>query len=258
MEAQPLVSIIMPTYNSERFVIESINSVKKQTYANWELIIVDDCSTDNTVSIIQEFIKNNPKLNINIFTLSENSGAAIARNTALQKAKGKFVAFLDSDDIWYPEKLEKQITIMMDNNYSFTYTNYDLIDEYGQKFKKDSVKAPETMTYKSLLKNTAIGCLTVILDREKLGTIYMPNIRAGQDTACWLQILKKGEVAYNINETLASYRIVKGSLSHNKFKALKRTWNIYRKVEKFNIIKSMYYFGFYATNAVKKRLISSK
>lgn len=245
------VSVITASYNCARFIEESIKSVLNQTYDNLELIIVDDYSTDNTEEIVNEYIKKDSR--VKFYKLKNNSGAAVARNKGLDKATGRFIAFLDSDDVWDKEKLEKQINFMRSNNYGFSFTSYRLINEYGDLLNKE-VKVPNQIKYEQLLKNTIIGCLTVIIDKELIGDFKMPLVRAGQDTATWLSILRKGNIAYGYDEVLASYRLVSGSISSNKIKALKRTWNTYRKLEKLNLLKSSYYFSHYVLNAVKKRI----
>ena len=245
------VSVITASYNCAKFIEESIKSVLNQTYDNLELIIVDDCSTDNTEEIVNEYIKKDSR--IKFYRLNNNSGAAVARNKGLDEATGRFIAFLDSDDIWYKQKLEKQINFMQTNNYGFSFTSYRLIDENGGLLNKE-IRVPNEITYKKLLKNTIIVCLTVIIDKELIGDFKMPLVRAGQDTATWLSILRNGNIAYGYDEVLASYRLVNGSISSNKFKALKRTWNTYRKLEKLNLLKSSYYFSNYVLNAIKKRI----
>lgn len=245
------VSVITASYNAARFIGETIESVLNQTYIDLELIIVDDCSTDNTEEIVNKYIEKDDR--IRFYKLESNSGAAVVRNTAIEKSKGRFVAFLDSDDIWDREKLEKQIKFMRNNNCGFSFTSYRLMKENGQLTGKEVI-APVSMKYNQLLKNTIIGCLTVVIDKEIIGDFRMPLVRAGQDTATWLSILRKGHVAYGLNEVLASYRTVEGSISSNKVKALKRTWNTYRNLEKLNLIKSSYYFLCYTLNAIKKRI----
>lgn len=245
-----LVSIITPVYNAEKFVAETIKSVQAQSYTNWEMILVDDVSSDNSEKIIKEFQEKDNR--IKYIKLKENSGAAVARNMAIENAKGRYIAFLDSDDLWKPEKLEKQIKFMNDNNYGFTFTSYELMKEDGTKLNK-LVKVPNRIDYDGLLKNTIIGCLTVVVDREIVGDFRMPLLRKGQDTATWLKILKTYEYCYGINENLAEYRLVQGSISSNKIGALKRTWNTYRNVERLNFIKCSYVFTCYTLNAIKKR-----
>lgn len=246
-----LVTIITPVYNSERFIKKTIESVSKQTYKNWELILIDDCSTDNSSEIIQDLSKDDNR--IRYIRLEKNSGAAVARNTGLEKAQGRYIAFLDSDDLWEPNKLEKQLQFMMNNDIGFSFTAYKLIDEKGNSLNK-IVNVPEQIDYNGLLKNTIIGCLTVMIDRDKIGDFRMPLVRAGQDTATWLSILRNGYNAYGLNEPLAKYRKVKGSISSNKIKALRRTWNTYRNLEKLPLIKSIYVFLCYILNAIKKNI----
>lgn len=247
-----LVSIITPVYNAERFIEETIKSVKSQTYKNWEMILIDDCSTDSSAEIIKEFIKFDNR--IIYIKLGQNGGAAVARNVGLDLAKGRYIAFLDSDDMWKEEKLEKQIYFMKKNKYGFTFTSYEMIDEH-ESIPGKVVKVPKQIDYNGLLRNTIIGCLTVIIDRKIVGDFHMPLIRKGQDTATWLSILKKYEYAYSINETLAYYRVVKGSVSSNKIEALKRTWYVYRHIEQIPLIKCTYFYINYIFNAVKKKYL---
>lgn len=244
------VSIITASYNSERFIKKTIESVLKQTYQNWEMIIIDDCSSDNTESIVNRYIASDKR--IKFYKLEKNSGAAIARNLGINKATGEFIAFLDSDDLWDKKKLEKQIEFMKKAKIGFSFTGYRLMKEDGELLNKE-IRVPEKVDYNYLLKNTIIGCLTVIIDKRIIGEFKMPELRAGQDTATWLSILRKGNIAYGYNEILASYRLVNGSISSNKMKALKRTWNIYRNVEKLSLYKSVYCFLFYSKNAFLKR-----
>jgi teichuronic acid biosynthesis glycosyltransferase TuaG len=250
-ENMPLVSVITPTYNAERHILETIRSVQSQTYLNWEMLIVDDCSRDNTITIITEQAEKDER--IKLVRLSENSGAAVARNTALKKAKGKYVAFLDSDDLWFPEKLTTQVSYMQEKNIAFSYTSYQIINEDGLDANK-VVKVPPSINYSGLLKNTIIGCLTVMLDTEKLGIVQMPNIRTRQDTALWLSILKKGIIAYGISEPLSKYRKVNGSISSNKLKMAKQNWKMYREIESLSIARSSWCFVNYAFNAFKKSI----
>ena len=233
-----LVSIIMPLYNSEKFLSSSIESVVKQTYKNWELIIVDDRSTDNSLQKAIEYMKKDNR--IKIIKLQENSGPAIARNTGIEAANGKFIAFLDSDDIWLPDKLELQLNFMRKTNASFSYTAYKKVNEDGEY--RGIVSVPESVTYKKLLNTNVIGCLTAIYNCENLGKIYMPNIIKHEDYALWLKILKKEVQAFGLNIPLAIYRVRKNSVSSNKLKAAFYQWKIYREIEQLNIIKSIYHF----------------
>ena len=244
------ISIITASYNAERFIKNTIESVLKQTYQNWEMIIIDDCSSDNTESIVNRYVELDKR--IKFYKLEKNSGAAIARNLGINKANGEFIAFLDSDDLWDENKLEKQIEFMKERKIGFSFTGYRLMKENGELLNKE-IMVPEKVDYNSLLKNTIIGCLTVMIDKRIIGEFKMPELRAGQDTATWLSILRKGNIAYGYNEILASYRLVNGSISSNKMKALKRTWNIYRNVENLSLYKSIYCFLFYSKNAFLNR-----
>ncbi|WP_071119541.1 glycosyltransferase family 2 protein [Romboutsia timonensis] len=248
---EPLVSIITPVYNAERFLSDTIKSVQNQTYKNWEILLIDDCSKDNSAQIIKEFQKYDNR--IKYIKLKKNSGASVSRNEGIRNAKGRFIAFVDSDDIWKPEKLEIQIKYMLKENLGFTFTSYRYMKENGELTNKIA-KAPSKINYNGLLKNTIIGCSTVVIDREIVDYFEMPLVRRGQDTATWLQILRKEKYAYGIEQDLVNYRLVGESLSSNKIKALKRTWNTYRNVEKLGLLKSSYVFCFYVFNAIKKRI----
>ncbi|WKV08014.1 glycosyltransferase family 2 protein [Thermoanaerobacterium sp. CMT5567-10] len=245
------VSIIIPVYNAEKFIAETIKSVLHQTYTNWEMILVDDYSSDDSQKIINCFAQKDNR--IKYIRLEKNCGAAVARNTGLEIAKGRYIAFLDSDDLWEPNKLEKQIKFMEENKIGFSFTSYRLIDEEGNDLNK-IVTVPNKVNYNNLLKNTIIGCLTVMIDKNIIGDFRMPLVRAGQDTATWLSILRRGFEAYGINEPLAKYRKVSGSISSNKIKALKRSWNIYKNIEKLPLPKLCYVYSCYVINAIKKRI----
>lgn len=246
-----LVSIITPSYNSSKFIKDCVASVFSQTYKNWEMIIVDDCSKDNSKEIISELSTKDKR--IKPIFLEKNVGAAEARNAAIRQSKGKYVAFLDSDDLWNPKKLEKQLSFMYENEIAFSYTNYQFMSENGEDLS-NIISAPEKMTYDSYLKNTIIGCLTVIIDREKSGEFEMPNIRSSHDMALWLLIMKRGFSAYGLDENLARYRIVSTSNTASKWHAAKDVWKVYRQVEKLSFIYSTWCFVWYAFNALKKRI----
>jgi len=246
-----LVSIITPSYNSSKFIKDCVASVFSQTYKNWEMIIVDDCSKDNSKEIISELSTKDKR--IKPIFLEKNVGAAEARNAAIRQSKGKYVAFLDSDDLWNPKKLEKQLSFMYENEIAFSYTNYQFMSENGEDLS-NIISAPEKMTYDSYLKNTIIGCLTVIIDREKSGKFEMPNIRSSHDMALWLLIMKRGFSAYGLDENLARYRIVSTSNTAIKWYAAKDVWKVYRQVEKLSFIYSTWCFVWYAFNAFKKRI----
>lgn len=233
-----LVSIVMPLYNSEKYLEQTLNSVLDQTYSNWELIIVDDLSTDESVSIVQKYMTKDER--IKLHKLELNSGAAVARTKAIELSKGKYIAFLDSDDIWYKEKLEKQISFMEENGYPFTCTDYEQIDGEG-KLRNKIIKTKTKANYNKVLTSCPVGNLTVIYDVEKLGKFVVPNIRKRNDYALWLQILKKTPYIYGLHEVLAQYRVHSNSLSSSKFDLVKYHWYIYRKIEKLSVIRSLYH-----------------
>ena len=249
---QPLVSIVVPVYNAARFMDDTIQTVLNQTYQNWELLLVDDCSSDESVKIIKKYQKKDKR--IKLFKLSENSGAAIARNTGIDKAKGRYLAFLDADDLWVKNKLELQVAFMQEKNAAFSFTGYEFADENGKPNGK-KVHVPQTITYKQALKNTTIWTSTVMLDMQVINkpTIYMPNI-GSEDTATWWKILKTISRAYGLNLIMSYYRRTSSSLSANKLTALKRTWNLYVKIEQLSLINTLYCFSGYAYNAIRRRV----
>lgn len=240
------ISIITPSYNSERFISATINSVISQTATNWEMIIVDDCSSDNSIKIIQSFVEQDSR--ITLIRLAENSGAAVARNTAIEVASGRYIAFLDSDDTWLPYKLEKQIAFMQENDYSFTFAAYDKVNDKGEVF--GHVGVPEKVTYHDLLKSCSIGCLTAVYDTKFFGKVYMPLIRKRQDLGLWLRLLSRTKHARGLNETLGLYKVRADSISANKKNAALFTWRLYRDVENLNLIRSFYYFSHYAVRGL--------
>ena len=240
----------MPAYNAEKYIEEAIQSVLKQTYTNWELIIVNDCSNDKTEQIIKKYREQDER--IKVHSLSENHGVANARNIALQNAVGRYIAFLDSDDIWLHEKLEKQIDFMKVNNYVFTYHQYRHFassDKVGE-----IVKIPSQLDYKDALKGNSIGCLTVCLDKSKIKPFIMPAQRH-EDYIAWLNILKENEIAaYGLQRDLGRYRVdSKDSVSTNKLKSAVWTWKVYRDSQLLSVLKSVYYMCFYITSGIKKR-----
>ena len=246
-----LVSIITPSFNSSKYIKETVDSVLRQTYENWELIIVDDGSKDSSANIIQDLT--NTDTRIKGFYFDKNIGAAEARNVAIQQAKGKYIAFLDSNDLWELEKLEKQISFMQTEDIAFSFSTYQPMSEDGSKLYS-IIHAPKIVTYSAYLKNTIIGCLTVVIDREKAGDFEMPNIRSSHDMALWLLIMKRGFDAYGLDENLARYRIVSASNSSSKWHAAKDVWKIYREVEKLSFLYSSWCFLNYAFNALVKRI----
>lgn len=245
-----LVSIITPSYNSELFISETIKSVLKQSYKKWELLIVDDCSKDNSVAVVQAFVDVDKR--IKLFALKQNIGAAAARNIALDNAQGQYIAFLDSDDVWEATKLESQLSFMKENQYAFTYSNYYIMLEDGKK-TGNIIHVPYSLNYHQYLSNTIIGCLTVIIDKKTVGDFRMPLIKSSHDMALWLLIMKRGFRAYGLKEVLAGYRLVSTSNTSKKWKAAKDVWKVYREIERLSIFYAAYCFCGYALHAVLKR-----
>lgn len=254
---EEMVSIITPLYKCENFIEETIKCVIGQTYKKWEMLLIDDCTPDNSSEIVKKYSQIDNR--IKYFKLDENSGAAIARNRGLKEAKGRFIAYLDADDLWKKDKLEKQIKFMIENNYAFTCTDYEKINEEGNSLNK-IVRIPRKVNYNLFLRNTIIQTVGVIVDTKKTGKelLAMPNIRRRQDAATWCQLLKSGYDCYEVPENLSYYRVVNNSLSSNKIKAIKGTWFLYRKIEKLSLLKSCICFIGYAFNAVKKRIYIKK
>lgn len=249
---QSLVSIIMPAHNSSHFIREAVNSIKAQRYKSWEAIIVDDYSTDNTYSLLEEMAHQDCR--IKVLRTTQNSGPAMARNLAIAHAEGRFIAFLDSDDLWAPDKLEKQIAFMKRKGAALSFTAYEKIDESGTITGR-VVSAPDGIDYRGLLNANIIGCLTAIYDTEITGKVFMPGISMRQDYGLWLKILKTGHVAYGLNQPLAYLRKRKGSVSSNKLVATLYVWKLYREVEKLSVLRSGYHFVNYAYRAfIKSRI----
>ena len=233
-----LISIITPSYKSERFIFKTIYSVLSQTYKNWEMIIIDDVSPDKSNKIIKEYIKQDSR--IKLIKLEKNSGPAVARNRAIKEAKGRYIAFLDADDLWMTEKLEKQLAFMQEKDCALSYTAYETMSEDGRKLNT-TINPPKELTYKELLKSNRIGCLTAMYDTEKLGKVYMPLIKKRQDYGLWLRILRGIDIAYGMDEVLATYRVMSNSVSSNKVDLLKYNYSLFREHEKFSVMKSLYY-----------------
>lgn len=241
-----LVTIVTPSYKSEKYLARTIESVLAQKYLSWELVIVDDCSPDNANELVEKYIKNDRR--IKLLRLDKNSGAAVARNAAIEAANGRYIAFLDSDDQWLPDKLARQIGFMQSKDIAFSYTAYEKLNEEGAVI--GAVRIPAKVSYAEMLKVSSIGCLTAMYDTHKLGKIYMPLIRKRQDLGLWLRILRKVSYAYGLNEVLAQYQVRKDSISANKLDAAKYTWRLYREIEGMNFAVAGYYFAHYAVNGV--------
>ena len=244
-----LVSVIIPVYNAAKYIGKTIESALYQTYQNIEIILIDDCSKDNSKKIIGQYLAKYENI---IYHLQEkNSGAAVARNTALQIAKGRYVAFLDSDDLWYPQKVATQIDLMKRKNAAICFTAIEMIDEEGQQLKgKREVK--ERINYKFLLKNTMIPTSSVIVDRNVVGNFKMPLIRSGQDYATWLHLMRMGTDAFGINEVFVKYRVGSNSLSSNKLKSIKQVWSIQVQNEGINPVAAAFHTACFIMNAFKK------
>lgn len=233
------VSIITPTYNAAAFVSQTIDSILNQSYENLELILIDDASTDGTRDILQNYKNKDPRI-ITIL-LDENIGSGVARNHGIEKATGRFIAFLDSDDYWHKDKLNNQIEFMHNNSYTFTYTRYAFIDESNVLLKESNV-APKRCGYLRLLLQNCIGCSTVMVDMQQLEKEYMPDLRNRQDWGLWLKYIRKSGKAYRLQESLTYYRLRKNSISSNKIKLFKYHWQIYHKVEGYNSFFSLILF----------------
>lgn len=246
-QIKPLCSIIMPSFQASSFIEKSIQSIQNQTFTDWELIIIDDASHDGTVEFINNcFVEQDAR--ISLIELEQNSGAAVARNRGIEVARGRYIAFLDSDDVWLPQKLEKQLRLMQQNEYTLTFTAYDKVSQKGDAL--GYVGVPEKVNYRQLLKSNVIGCSTAIYDTALIGKVYMPLLRKRQDFGLWLRILKKVDYAVGLNEPLTIYMIRQGSVSSNKKSAAKYNWILYREIENLGVIESCYYFLHYAIRGV--------
>ena len=234
----PLVSVIMPAYNSNEFISQAIESVIAQHYKNWELIIVDDASKDATVNTVRNYV--NKDARIKIFRNEINYGAGYARNKAVKEATGEFIAFLDADDLWKPEKLSQQLNFCKENNAKIVFSSYDRISENG-KALNEIIEALPFVNYSKQIKSNYIGNLTGMYNAAKIGKVYHPEIRKRQDWAMWLEVIRKGGTAHGMEESLALYRIRKGSVSENKLEMLSYNFKIYNKVLGFGKLKSMYW-----------------
>lgn len=251
MEMKEKVSIIVPVYNAEKYIRETVESVRAQTCENWELLLVEDGSADGSLHLLEEMEKEDTRIRV---IRQENGGAAKARNHGLLEAEGRFVAYLDADDLWSPDKLEKQLAFMAEKDAAFSFTGYEFADEKGKGTGK-VVHVPETIRYRQALKNTTIFTSTVIFDTKKLEKekLAMPVIKS-EDTALWFRVLREGITAYGFDENLVRYRRPANSLSSNKLEAVRRIWALYRKAEGLSVVYSFYNFCFWAVRAVKRRI----
>lgn len=245
---EPLVSVIMPAYNAEKYIAEAIGSVISQTYANWELFILDDCSTDSTAEIAENLAKSDSR--IRLLKNSQNMGVANTRNRGFELAQGEWIALLDSDDVWHSDKLEKQLTLAKEKGTDIVYSSYHLIGENRESLKDYFV--PEMTTYEELLKENVLGCSTVLMHRKVLSNHRFSKEYYHEDYVFWLELLRSGYCAAGCKETLVDYRIVKGSRSNDKLRSARNRWLIYRKVEKMSFAKSANAFISYALHGLGK------
>lgn len=256
-QTDPLVSVIMPAYNSEKHIAEAVRSVQAQTIENWELLITDDCSIDSTREIIAAISQEDSR--VKLLSLEKNGGAAHARNNSLLFARGRYVAYLDADDYWYPEKLEHQIAFMRMRNAGFSCSSYEVIDEAGQSLGK-TVHMLDECDYVGFLTHNLLQTVGILVDTEVVdkNLLIMPDMRRRQDAATWLQVLKAGHTCLGVHDVLCAYRRVEGSLSSNKTKAALGVWHLYRKVEHLNFLFASYCFVRYAVLAIWKRVYSPR
>lgn len=248
----PKVSIITPAYNASKYIEETIDSVMKQTDSDWEMVIVDDCSDDDTYAIAKRCAEEESR--IRVFRNEENSGVAYTRNRALDEARGKYVAFLDADDLWLPNKIEKQVQFMENGGFVLSYTDYQRFDSITGERKKRIIRAPAKMTARRIYGDTSIGCLTVMVNRDISGPFHMPLLNHTEDNITWQTILSRGYVGYRLGEVLSLYREGNSSLTSGKKKAAIQQWKTYREYYKFSIAKSAFYFVQYAFHAVLNHL----
>lgn len=248
-----LVSIVMPVHNAERFLEEAIRSVMSQTYAGWELLVINDNSSDSSMDIASKLAAEDKR--IKIYDNPHSTGyPATPRNMAVDLAKGRYIAFLDSDDVWLPNKLEHQLPYFLESDkIGVVFSDYEKIDENSKRSNR-IIKARKITTYKKLLLGNVIGNVTAMYDVNRVGKAYFPLVRH-EDYAMWLSILKRGFVARNTGKVMALYRVSNGSVSSQKTRLLTWQWNIYRKVEKLNFLKSVYYYTNYAIRGVFKSLV---
>lgn len=251
---EELISIVVPVYNVESYIRETIASVEAQSCGNWELLLVEDCGTDGTLDIIKHYLDEKKDPRIRLLRQPCNMGAAKARNRGLQEARGRYLAYLDADDLWMPRKLERELAFLREREAAFVFTGYEFADERGRGTGK-VVHVPETLRYRQALGNTTIFTTTVMFDMAKIGKerLEMPVIRS-EDTALWFRVLRGGEIAHGLDENLALYRRAGKSLSSNKLEAVRRIWNLYRRAEALSVPRSAYHFCFWAARAVWRRV----
>lgn len=251
-QSAPLFSIVMSNYNCQQYVGQAIQSVLDQTLADWELLVVDDSSSDGSSAVIDALACDNNR--IRLFVKPENTGAALTRNLAIETARGRYITFLDSDDLWHERKLERQLAFFRQTQAPLVYSAYEKIDAQGRRMER-LINVPDRIDYQGLLRSTVIATLTAAYDTHKVGRVFMPDIRKRQDYALWLKILRHGGVARGLNEPLAYLRKRPGSLSSNKLSAAWYTWQVYRQIEDLPLATSLDCFSHYAVNALRKTFI---
>ena len=247
----PLVSVVMPCHNAASFVGAAIDSVRAQSMRDWELLVVDDASTDGSGGIVAQRAARDRR--IIPVTLARQSGVSHARNIAIGRAAGRYIAFLDSDDLWLPNKLAQQTAFMAAHDLAFSYASYRLLDARGGHL--GMVSAPPSITYRGMLKTCAVGCLTAIYDTRQLGKMYLPAVGRG-DYGLWLNILKRSASAQGISAPLAVYRVGKASYSSNKLRAARKQWQTYTQGERLGNARALYYFAHYACYGLTKYIRS--
>lgn len=270
-----LVSIVVPVYRAAEYIADTIQMVRAQTHPAWELILVEDGSGDGSADAVRKALQGLPVQTaalrspfagvaeefccdtgqkILLLSKQHNEGAAKARNTGIREAQGRYLAFLDADDVWMPDKLEKELAFLTERQAGFVFTSYEFGDEAARP-TGHVVHAPASLTYKEALSRTVIFTTTVLFDRNRIPQelLYMPDV-ASEDTATWWQILRAGYTAYGLDEVLAVYRRPPGSLSSNKWQAIQRIWKLYRRQEKLSVAASAYYFIFWAFRATARRI----
>ncbi len=248
MKEQALISVVIPAYNAERFIEQTIKSVVAQTYQNIEIIVVNDCSTDKTMEILEKLKKTEKRLLVE--TLKENSGVSAARNKGVELAKGEYVAFLDADDLWREDKIEKQLDLIKESKAVLCCTGYNFIDEASKKLTGEH-NVLQIIELEDILRKNYINTSSAILRKDVIKENKMEGENIHEDYLAWLRILKEYGQAVGVNESLTSYRVLSGSRSSNKFKGIGKTYRVYRMFG-LNIIKSMYYTCWYIINGIKK------
>lgn len=249
-----LISIIVPVYNVKKYILETIDCVCRQTYENWELLLVEDGSTDGTDRLLQEYVAAGGDGRVRLIVSGVNEGAARARNRGLAQAAGRYIAYLDADDLWEPLKLERELAFMKEKRAAFAFTGYEFADENGRGLGR-IVHVPERLTYRQALKNTTIFTTTVMFDTALIPKelLAMPEVKS-EDTALWWKVLRRGYVAYGLDENLVKYRRPGKSLSSNKLEAMRRIWHLYRREEGLGVLSSAWNFCFWAARAVLRRV----